>query len=155
MSKIYEAKLLKEQIEKHSHYGPCLRGNNWENFKSLRNKLNSISSTYNSIITERQNLISCKNNLTRKEQEYNRFKDYKYQEYKNKEFEYKNEIEIMYKNNQNCLKSLEADIRYEESRENNELNSINQDINYLNNEIYQSNINYQREIENQKILKGN
>ena len=45
---------------------------------------------------------------------------------------------------------MKSDIRYEESREYNEINSINQEINFLSQELDLLNANYEREIETQK-----
>ena len=48
------------------------------------------------------------------------------------------------------LYNLRCDINYEQSREDNELNSINQNIRNINDQIYQENNNYNREVQNQK-----
>lgn len=150
MSKIYEAEELRNQIQNHSHYGKCLIGSSWTDYEKKRDELNSISSTYDKILSEKSSLISAKNRLKIKESEYNRYGENKSKEFSNKERQYQNEIDTLRRSNDNTLYNLRCDINYEQSREDNELNSINQDIRNINDQIYQENNNYNREVQNQK-----
>ena len=150
MSKISEAKKLGDEIKNHSHYNLCLRGYLWSDYLRSRDKLDSISSTYSDILTEKKNLICEKNYLTQKEVEYNRYTENKSNEYENMKKKYYNEIVMKRKQKENILDNLKSDIRYEESREYNEINSINQEINFLSQELDLLNANYEREIETQK-----
>ena len=150
MSKIYEAEGLRNQIQHHSHYANCLIGSRWTDYQKKRDELNSISSTYDKILSEKSRLISAKNRLKNKESEYNRYEENKSKEFSNKERQYQNEIDTLRRSNDNTLYNLRCNINYEQSREDNELNSINQDIRNLNEQIYQENNNYNREVQDQK-----
>ena len=150
MSKIYEAEELRDQILNHSHYVKCLTGSSWTDYDKKRDELNSISSTYDKILSEKSSLISAKNRLKIKESEYNRYGEKKSKEFSNKERQYQNEIDTLRRSNDNTLYNLRCDINYEQSREDKELNSINQDIRNINDQIYQENNNYNREVQNQK-----
>lgn len=150
MSKIYEAEQLRNQILNHSHYDKCLFGSSLTSYQKQRDELDSISSTYDKILSEKSSLISAKNRLKNKELEYNRFEEKKSKEFSNKERQYQYELDYLKRSNDNTLYKLRCDINYEQSRENNELNSINQDIRNLNEQIYQENNNYNREVQEQK-----
>lgn len=125
MYEISEAKKLKNDIQNNSHYPKCLNGSKWDNYISKRNELDNISSTYDNILEEKQNLISCKNTLNNKELEYKRYRENKSREYDNMKSKYHNEIEVKESQNRNILNFLERDIKYEIERENSEINIIN------------------------------
>ena len=150
MSKIYDAEQLRNQIQNHSHYAKFLIGSCWRDYQKQRDEMSSISSTYDKILSEKSSLISAKKRLKNKELEYHRFEENKSKEFSNKERQYQYDLDYLKRSNDNTLYKLRCDINYEQSRENNELNSINQDIRNLNDEIYQENNNYNREVQDQK-----
>ena len=85
MSEIYEAEQSRNQILNHSHYVKCLIGSRLTSYQKQMNELDSISSTYDKILSEKSSLISAKNRLKNKESEYNRYGEKKSKEFSNKE----------------------------------------------------------------------
>ena len=103
MSKIYEAEELRDQILNHSHYVKCLIGSRLTSYQKQMNELDSISSTYDKILSEKSSLISAKYRLKNKESEYNRYEENKSKEFSNKERQYQNEIDTFRRSNDNTF----------------------------------------------------
>lgn len=152
MSNIEYCERLKSRIENHSHYGPCMNGSVYEDFKSERDKLYEIRNCYDELIRVEKELIDDKYKLNNKEREIenirrtkqNRFyslvSDYN-DKRRIKSQEYDNEIQRL----KNIKENKERDTKIK-------IQLLEQDINNLKIEIEKLNSKFENEVnDGQKI----
>lgn len=139
MSILYEAEGIQKKIESHSHWGPCLNGWRYDNFKERRSAL-STCMRYNKELAElKEGIISKFNELQLKKKIYNQsiiIQDKEYEQTSNK---FKTKENNKQKRNDNLLESFEDDWKKKLFEEDRIIEQIKADIIYLKENIKELN----------------
>lgn len=139
MSILYEAEGIKNEIESHSHWGPCLNGWRYDNFKSRRSDLSTCMSYNKELADLKERIISKYNELQLKKKKHNQKIKIQDEEYEQKKNEYNFEEKMTQKSNDNSLIKIEADWQKRLVEEEQIIEQTKADIIYLKENIKELN----------------
>lgn len=139
MSILYEAEGIQKEIESHSHWGPCLNGWRYQNFKDRRSALSSCMSYKKELAELKEGIISKFNELQLKKKRYNQSIKIQDEEYEQTSNRFKTEENNEQKRNDNLLESFEDDWKKKLIEEDQVIEQIKADIIYLKENIQELN----------------